>query len=715
MAKPIQTRKEEPLLVQGLTSDYIAEAQGQMTASASLAGGNGSRTFVDFDNNISVKSDFGRQDFDAFRTQNTSNLTPQELFSIADKAYEKVSIVRNIMDTISDFACQGVDVVHRDRQKNLFIKEWFRRVRGPFVSERFCSMAERHANIPIQAAYATLSVPVEEDMTRALAAFNEIVVNKEVQAKRSIPFQYTFLHPSSIEIIGGNAAVFIGKPTYALKIDKSIRAEMVKLNRLGKEGLYGKHIAIIDAELSKAKGNLLPLDPNRFEMYHYKKDDWQAWATPIVKCILDDLIQLDRLKLADSAALDGAISNIRHWTVGIIDPSNPANSIMPTKAGINKIKQILANNVGGGTMDLVTGPELAFKESNSQVHKFLGPEKYKTVFDCIYDGLGVPAALRSSGGSTANNNYVSIKTLIERLRYIRNMLVEFWTKQLIIIQKALGWKYPANIVFDELILSDETLEKKLLLDLCDREIISEDAVREYFGYIPEIERGKLLKQTKSRKAGKLPPKASPYHNPQVEEDMQKLALSSGDVTPSQVGVKLQPKKAGEKTRTDLMDKQKTLQIKENTKVKMKMAAGRPKGVKEKAKRKPKPATKRTSKADQILMWAQSSYSKIADILLPALLNSYGKKNVRQLTDLEYKELEEIKFNTLCLLEPFSEINQNSVAACLAVENSVSTDIMSEFNKLMADFVAANGKDPNTEEKRFMQVIAYSAVKSNLGV
>jgi len=298
------------------------------------------------------------------------------------------------------------------------------------------------------------------------------------------------------------------------------------------------------------------------------------------------------------------------------------------------------------------------------------------------------------------------------------MLVEFWTKQLIIIQKALGWKYPANIVFDELILSDETLEKKLLLDLCDREIISEDAVREYFGYIPEIERGKLMKQTKSRKAGKLPPKASPYHNPQVEEDMQKLALSSGDVSPSQVGVKLQPKKAGEKSRTDLMDKQKTLQIKENTKVKMfnaKLSAGRPKGIKEKGKRKPKPATKRTSKADQILMWAQSSYSKISDILLPALLNSYGKKNVRQLTDIEYKELEEIRFNTLCLLEPFTEITQNSIAACLAVENSINIDIRATFNDLLNNFVEANGKEPNTEEKRFMQVIAYSTVKSNVGV
>ena len=80
------------------------------------------------------------------------------------------------------------------------------------------------------------------------------------------------------------------------------------------------------------------------------------------------------MKLADLAALDGAISSVRLWTLGDFD-----QKIVPTKAGLNEVRDILASNVGGGTMDLVWGPELKFTESQSQVYKFLGSEKYQPV------------------------------------------------------------------------------------------------------------------------------------------------------------------------------------------------------------------------------------------------------------------------------------------------------------------------------------------------
>ena len=51
---------------------------------------------------------------------------------------------------------------------------------------------------------------------------------------------------------------------------------------------------------------------------------------------------------------------------------------------------------GGGTMDLVWGPDLDFKESNSQVYKFLGSEKYQPLLTSIYAGLGIPPTLTGS-------------------------------------------------------------------------------------------------------------------------------------------------------------------------------------------------------------------------------------------------------------------------------------------------------------------------------
>jgi hypothetical protein len=135
-------------------------------------------------------------------------------------------------------------------------------------------------------------------------------------------------------------------------------------------------------------------------------------------------MRAEKMKLADLAALDGAISQIRLWRVGSLD-----HKIIPKQDVIKKLRDILASNTGGGTMDLIWGPELDFKESQSQVYKFLGSEKYQPVLTSIYAGLGIPPTLTgASTGGGYTNNYVSLKTLIERLEYGRQLLTQFWQK-----------------------------------------------------------------------------------------------------------------------------------------------------------------------------------------------------------------------------------------------------------------------------------------------
>jgi hypothetical protein len=65
---------------------------------------------------------------------------------------------------------------------------------------------------------------------------------------------------------------------------------------------------------------------------------------------MDDISVVEKLKLADLAALDGAISNIRIFKLGSLE-----HKIAPTKAAAAKLSEILQGNVGGGTMDLVWG------------------------------------------------------------------------------------------------------------------------------------------------------------------------------------------------------------------------------------------------------------------------------------------------------------------------------------------------------------------------
>src|SRR5690606_29917165 len=184
---------------------------------------------------------------------------------------------------------------------------------------------------------------------------------------------------------------------YIMEISSTIKNVTSHFNIRNKNELIQNMMEGMPSDLKTIINNgqqYLILDEDRLRVFNYKKDDWQLWGKSIIYSILDDLSVLEKMRLADMSALDGAISNVRLWNLGRLT-DNPQTTIIPTKSMIEKVRDILSNNVGGGTMDLVWGPELAFTESNTQVHKFLGKEKYEPTLDSIYNGLGIPSALRS--------------------------------------------------------------------------------------------------------------------------------------------------------------------------------------------------------------------------------------------------------------------------------------------------------------------------------
>ena len=91
---------------------------------------------------------------------------------------------------------------------------------------------------------------------------------------------------------------------------------------------------------------------------------------------------------------------------------------------------ILGNNVGGGTMDLVWGPDIELIESRTSVHQFLGEGKYMPHLNSVYAGLGSPPTLTGTfGAAGTTNNFISLKTLTQRLQYGRDVLADFWKNQ----------------------------------------------------------------------------------------------------------------------------------------------------------------------------------------------------------------------------------------------------------------------------------------------
>lgn len=672
------------------------------------------RTFLNEKPNISIRSDYTRDDYDVYRPGESQRCTPIEQ---AMKAYDKVGIVHNVIDLMADFTCKGIKLIHPNSTHERFFRQWWNYVNGDMISERFLNYLYRMGNVPVRRAFGQIPTKRERQWLSANGEKHVEPMNELVVEKRRIPIRYTFLNPLTLEVIEPELSLFTGRPNFALKLGRMVTTAISKIQNQYKIQEVAEALKYIPKEIldKVQKGEtLIPIDPENISVFYYKKDDWDVWAKPMIYSIVDDLTMLEKFKLADMSALDGVISNVRLWSLGHIT-DRPETTFLPNKAMITKLRNILATGIAGGTLDLVWTPDLTFKESSTNTHNFLGITKYIPVLQSIYQGLGIPF----SGGTEkagATSGFIAMQTFVERLEYGRRVLVDFWNGELKRVQKAMGYTKPAIVTFDQINLGDDNNYKKLLIDLLDRDVVSVDTVLDNFKMFSEVEKIKIRRDYKSRESGKLPRKASVFHNPMIEDEFRKILLQSGGVVPSEIGLELEERKEGEKSVLELTQKhqekiasQRNREKVEQKTFKPKKQNGRPKNSGDKSKRKKTLVTKKLSKGSEFLntfLWANEAQKKISEIVTPIYLEQVNKKNVRSLSEAEFKDLEGAKLTIFSHASPFTEITELSVSELS--KNTVPHEGVVYMTKaLLSTFVKKNNREPIVEEMRQIQASAFA--------
>jgi hypothetical protein len=707
VVKNAAKRGQEPLFItwhdEATKKVAFASAASAMSNTEPIFHSKSSTIFRDLEPNLSVRDSITRRDYENFRPDEVVPDKPKKLIAACMAAYDDNGIIKNVIDTMSEFTCQGIEIVHPNKKIQEFHRQWARKINFVERSERFVNLLLRTANVPMKRTHAKLRAKDVDNMQRGYAGADvEPDVVKKVE-KNEIPYSYTFLSPLSIEPIGGEElSVFAGKTYYGLRIPRTLAAK-IKNAKKPEEKLLLQQIPDDIIAAIKRGETLIPLNPEKVSMFHYKKDDWQMWARPMIASILKNIIMLDKLMLADLCALDGAISHIRLWRLGSL-----AEHILPTPAGVAKLADMLANSVGGGAMDLIWGPELDFKETSTDIYKFLGSEKYGPTLSAIYAGLGIPPTLTGSatqGGFT--NNFISLQTLIERLMYIRTILVRMWETELIMIQRAFNFRVPAQLRFSRMTLNDATSEKALLIQLADRGLISIETIQERFGEIPELELLRMSRERRERKRGTRDRKAGPWNNPEHTEKLQTIALQTGGATPSEVGLELEERKPGEKSALEMKVDSKP-QNTVNQKLKGKSGQGRPPGKKDSTKRKRK-IVKASAVANitTAFSWARATQESIAKIVNPWYLQMIDKKNMRSLSDEESRNVELLKYAVLCNTEAFSDVTEHSVANLLQNEIHIPDCIQELCDKTVVAFTNKFNREPNMEEVRQINASVYA--------
>lgn len=682
---PGYTTADDKFISTGTDNDFISSA-------------NNTRTFINVENDHSVRSEYNRADYEYYRPSERVPETPHGIMKACMKAYSKTGIIRNVVDLMSDFGCQGIQLKHKNKRMQKFWKKWFKKVNGKERSERFLNYLYRCGQVYIYRSYSKLTPKQVKDLRAS--AYDITYKDDPKVDKRQIPLRYTFMNPLKIEVVSPELCGFVDKPVLVMKSSSSAATTLSSIYDATKnDSLKEKVKERIPADLKdKLKNGYLDLDDDKIEVFYYKKDDWEPYAEPFTYSVMDDLITLQKMKLADLSALDGAISNIRLWTLG-----DKEKGVIPNAAAINKVRNIISNSPTGGVLDFVWDAYLDVKDLKSDIYKWLGGEKYVPVLNAIYEGLGIPPVLRSGGtGTTNTSSFLSMKTLVERLNYGRDRLIEFWEKEIRLVAKACGLSDLPEIQLDKLTLSDEVAMTQIALNMWDRDILPTETVVEMTGRDPEVQ--EYILRREARKRGKSNPyKASPYHNANFENEIKKILVQGGGNTASEVGVDLNNRKEGEQSRIEMQgDIQGKL---ESTKIKGQ--GGRPSNIVETTKRKPKPTEKPSSNAFLYynnMLWATSAVNKISDIISPGYLEACGKKNLRQLTKEEVKELEDIRYLTLCNTNVGEYIDEESILD--KVTKTISDKALQILDLIKNEYKATVKRELTSEETKHLQAVSY---------
>lgn len=560
-----------------------------------------------------IKSNYTRSDYGYYRDGVSQIESRVKKLAACQEAYNS-TLLFSIINLMCDFTSKGVRIRHPDKSKQKILDTWFKKVEGIDRTERILSSLYRLGTVIIYHVYGRAS---------------------NSYLSKYIPVEYKLLNPMSIDIKDETPGIINGNFEYILRYSQNSYRNYSE-----------SAVSLTPKALERNIREAIPLNKNRLTVYNYRKDDWEHWGHSIIYPVLSELEVLEKLRLADISALDGVISNVRLWTVGKIT-DNPQTTFLPSNAQLKKVQSLIQQGVGGGSLDLVMGPEVDFKESSTSIHQFLGESKYKPTLDAIYDKIGIPSVLRSANSnSRATDDLISLKTFIEKLNYGRNIIVDFWTTEAKKVLKAFELEDSDSFIdptveFDYMVLSDEAAEKKLLIELADRNMIDSEFIHDKFRANTNIVNAGLKSDEELRKSKQIPPKAGPFYDPQLE----------------------------------LREKIKT-KISNTTK---KSNDGRPPNVIETNKRNKKGTGPDSSKA-KLIIWASEAQNKISDICTPKVLKHFNKKDVRSLTKEETDKLEMTKASVLLNIEPFSDIDESIVLNSLSMGKNNFIPVLSSMIK-----------------------------------
>lgn len=658
---------------------------------------------------VNLRTGHNRHDYDAGRPHDKLPTEHAKIIESCQAIYRRVGMVRNIIDLMTDFAAEGLELQHTKRKEERFFREWANRVNLQGRAHDFMKLLMRDANVIVRRKNGLLAPKAVDEMSKGgitptgtvdeteVADLPEkIGTTKKKTKRREIPWRYTFLSPVIIEKIGGEVGRFFGSDALGMRIPHELANAIKSPKTKAEKDFVSKLPQEVINAAKKRGGGLAKLNMDMIYVDYYKKDDWEDWGTPFLYGVLEDVMFKEKMRLADMAALDGVINVIRLWRLGKSD-----QQILPTAAAVDKLVDILQHNGGGGVMDLVWDDMIDLQVEYPPTDKILGAEKYAGVNADIVRGLGIPDSLvggQDLGTRNAQSAFVQLKTLVERLEYVRGRAIRWMEGELRLVADAMGYKRIPAINFGTMSLRDEAAEKQLMIQLLDRGIISSEKTTEAFGvnYMIELERIKNEQKIREDNPGILE-KSNPYNRPfttlekqnelaiKLERAKQSFSQGGGNGTEDNGGG---DNPSGDQPRDDGDND-----------------SGRPASTKDTEQR-----DERTPKTLSVLnVLADGLVDQVDELIDEAFLKENSIKTMRSLTKAQRNQLDRTKRGILSVLQPGDTVTKKLIISRLDNAEKPSTIFEQKFDEIVSDFTASTQREPNTRERRMLTSLAWVAL------
>lgn len=396
----------------------------------------------------------------------------REAIELCQKAYANVSVFRNAVDIMSEFANTELFLEGGTKKSRDFFNEWFKKINLTNLKDQYFREYYRSGNIFMYRLDGKFKADDFVKLINSVAPKNGV--------KNKVPIRYILLNP--YDIVAKKSSTF-QTGNYEKILSEYEMARLQNPSTEEDQEIFDSLPKDVQKEIKSGQysmdGLKIELAPERISHSFYKKQDYEPFAIPFGYAVLEDINAKLELKKMDQAITRTVENVILLITMGAEPEKGGINA-----QNLNAMQNLFKNESVGRVLvsDYTTKADFVIPDLN----RVLGSEKYKVLNEDIKQGLQNVVVGEEKYGATQ----VKAQIFIDRLKEARNaFLSDFLQKEIKRVAVELGFRSYPTAVFKDIDMRDETQLMKVATRLMELGVITPQQGMEMFhtGKFPKVE------------------------------------------------------------------------------------------------------------------------------------------------------------------------------------------------------------------------------------